>query len=139
MYKMCMYYSIVHTRLIHGSDMSVHVYARWVGFQMELRLGPARNSDRARPVVPIRSRLGPVRVNWPGPAGFAGRPTRVVSRRPTRRCFQPASEDQIRPTRHCASAGMVGSPAKVLRHTIRVIQVIHDSDDAIHSYGCQVG
>ncbi len=29
-----MYYSIVHTRLIHASDMYVHVYARWVGFQM---------------------------------------------------------------------------------------------------------
>jgi hypothetical protein len=29
MYMMCMYYSIVQTRHIHGSDMSVHVYARW--------------------------------------------------------------------------------------------------------------
>ncbi len=36
MYKTCimMYYSIVHTRLVDGSDMSAHVYARWVGFQM---------------------------------------------------------------------------------------------------------
>ncbi len=34
MYMMCMYYSIVHTRHIHGSDMYIHVYARWVGFQM---------------------------------------------------------------------------------------------------------
>ncbi len=31
-----MYYSIVHTRLIHASDMFVHVYARWVGFQMSM-------------------------------------------------------------------------------------------------------
>ena len=35
MYKTCMYYSIVHTRLIHASDVCVHVYARWVGFQMK--------------------------------------------------------------------------------------------------------
>ncbi len=34
MYMTCMYYTIVHIRLIHGSDMYVHVYARWVGFQM---------------------------------------------------------------------------------------------------------
>jgi hypothetical protein len=34
MYTMCMYYSIVHTRHIHVSDLYVHVYARWVGFQM---------------------------------------------------------------------------------------------------------
>ncbi len=29
-----MYYSMVHTYHIHGSDTYVHVYARWVGFQM---------------------------------------------------------------------------------------------------------
>ncbi len=29
-----MYYSIVHTYHIHGSDTYIHVYARWVGFQM---------------------------------------------------------------------------------------------------------
>ncbi len=31
-----LYYSIVHTMYIHGTDMSVHVYAsaRWSGFQM---------------------------------------------------------------------------------------------------------
>ena len=34
MYMTCMYYSIVHTRHIHGSDMYIHVYARVVGFQM---------------------------------------------------------------------------------------------------------
>ncbi len=34
---MCMYYSIVHTRHIHGSDIYIHVYARWVGFQMSTR------------------------------------------------------------------------------------------------------
>ncbi len=31
-----LYYSIVHTLYIHGTDMSVHVYARWSGFQMIL-------------------------------------------------------------------------------------------------------
>ncbi len=31
---MCMYYSIVHTHHIHRSDMYIHFYARWVGFQM---------------------------------------------------------------------------------------------------------
>ena len=31
------YYSIVYRRYIHGTDMSVHVYARWSGFQMSLR------------------------------------------------------------------------------------------------------
>ncbi len=34
MYMMCMYYSIVHTRQIHGSDMYINVYARWLGLQM---------------------------------------------------------------------------------------------------------
>ncbi len=29
-----MYYSIVHKHYIHRSDMYIHVYARWVGFQM---------------------------------------------------------------------------------------------------------
>jgi hypothetical protein len=29
-----MYYSIVHTRHIHSSDMYIHVYSRCVGFQM---------------------------------------------------------------------------------------------------------
>ncbi len=35
-YHVCqpLYTSIVHTLHIHGSDMSVHVYARWSGFQM---------------------------------------------------------------------------------------------------------
>ncbi len=37
-YHVCqlLYYSIVHTLYIHGTDMSVHVYARWSesGFQM---------------------------------------------------------------------------------------------------------
>ena len=36
-YHVCqlLYYSIVHTLYIHGTDVSVHVYARWSGFQME--------------------------------------------------------------------------------------------------------
>ncbi len=36
-YNVCpqTYYSIVYTRYIHGTDMSVHVYARWSGFQMK--------------------------------------------------------------------------------------------------------
>ncbi len=34
MYMMCIYYSTVHTSHIHGSDMYIHVNARWVGFQM---------------------------------------------------------------------------------------------------------
>jgi hypothetical protein len=35
-YNVCqlLYYSMVCTRYIHGTDMSVHVYARWSGFQM---------------------------------------------------------------------------------------------------------
>ncbi len=35
-YHVCqpLYTSIVYTLYIHGSDMSVHVYARWSGFQM---------------------------------------------------------------------------------------------------------
>jgi hypothetical protein len=35
-YHVCqpLYTSMVHTLYIHGSDMSVHVYARWSGFQM---------------------------------------------------------------------------------------------------------
>ncbi len=32
-----LYDSIVHTLYIHGSDMSVHVYTRWSGFQMGVR------------------------------------------------------------------------------------------------------
>jgi hypothetical protein len=39
MYTTCLDYSIVQTRRIHGSDMSVHLYARWVGFQMLERVG----------------------------------------------------------------------------------------------------
>ncbi len=38
MYMMRMYYSIVHTHHIHSSDMYIHVYARWVGFQMSIGL-----------------------------------------------------------------------------------------------------
>ncbi len=36
-YHVCqlLYYSIVHTLYKHGTDMSVHVYARWPGFQMQ--------------------------------------------------------------------------------------------------------
>ena len=36
MYHVCqlLYYSIVHTLYIHCTDMSVHVYVRWSGFQM---------------------------------------------------------------------------------------------------------
>ncbi len=35
-YHVCqpLYTSIVYTLYIHGSDMSVHVYARWSGFQI---------------------------------------------------------------------------------------------------------
>ncbi len=44
MYKTCMYYSIVHTRLIHASDMYVHVYARWVGFQMLVCTGTSESA-----------------------------------------------------------------------------------------------
>ncbi len=35
-YHICqlLYYSMVCTRYIHGTDMSVQVYARWSGFQM---------------------------------------------------------------------------------------------------------
>ncbi len=38
-YHVCqpLYTSIVHTLYIHGSDMSVHVYARWSGFQMQVQ------------------------------------------------------------------------------------------------------
>ncbi len=31
-----LYYSIVHTLYIHGTDMSVHVYARWSKFHMNI-------------------------------------------------------------------------------------------------------
>jgi hypothetical protein len=36
-YHVCklLYYSIVHRLYIHGTDMSVHVYAMWSGFQMQ--------------------------------------------------------------------------------------------------------
>ncbi len=34
-----MYYSTVHTRLIHASDMYVHVYAKWVGFRVQMSSG----------------------------------------------------------------------------------------------------
>ena len=37
MYMTRTYYSIVCTRHIHSTDMSVHVYARWSGFQMIIR------------------------------------------------------------------------------------------------------
>ncbi len=33
-YTIGMYYCIVHTYHIHGSDMYVHVYARWVGLMI---------------------------------------------------------------------------------------------------------
>ncbi len=33
----CTYYSIVDTLYIHGTDMYVHVYARWSGFQMHIQ------------------------------------------------------------------------------------------------------
>ncbi len=40
-YHVCqqLYYSVVHTWYIHasGTDMSVHVYARWSGFQMNMQ------------------------------------------------------------------------------------------------------
>jgi hypothetical protein len=32
------YYSIVHTYYIHRTDTSVHVYARCIGFQMQLMI-----------------------------------------------------------------------------------------------------
>ncbi len=37
-YNVCkqLYHSTVHSLYIHGIDMSVHVYARWSGFQMVL-------------------------------------------------------------------------------------------------------
>jgi hypothetical protein len=37
-YNVCklLYHSTVHRLYIHGIDMSVHVYARWSGFQMYL-------------------------------------------------------------------------------------------------------
>ncbi len=53
MYKTCMYYSIVHTRLIHASDMYVHVYARWVGFQMEALFQLRRQQIQERTVGPV--------------------------------------------------------------------------------------
>ena len=34
MYITCMYDRIVHTRHIHGTDISVHVYTRRAGFQI---------------------------------------------------------------------------------------------------------
>ncbi len=35
-YNVCklLYHSTVHRLYIHGIDMSVHVYARWSGFQI---------------------------------------------------------------------------------------------------------
>jgi hypothetical protein len=54
-YHVCqlLYYSMVCTRYIHGTDMSVHVHARWSGFQMiRVRVWnhpvhPARPAGRA--------------------------------------------------------------------------------------------
>ncbi len=31
------YYSIVYSTYVHSINMYVHVYTRWVGFQMKLR------------------------------------------------------------------------------------------------------
>ncbi len=44
-YSVCqlLYYSIVHTLYIQGTDMSVHVYARWSGFKMYLSLDSSQN------------------------------------------------------------------------------------------------
>jgi hypothetical protein len=66
MYMMLMYYSIVHTHHIHCSDMYIHVYARWVGFQMHAAApghggaaGEHGNQDpvhgRSGPVLPVTS------------------------------------------------------------------------------------
>ncbi len=61
MYMMHMYYSIVHTHHIHHinrSDMYIHVYAMWVGFQMvRLRLGSGVQFPAAE--GPLQPRLLP--------------------------------------------------------------------------------
>jgi hypothetical protein len=59
MCMMRMYYSIVHTHHIHRSDMFIHVYARWVGFQMKpshkLKYFPQIQSEFSR--LKIRSKV----------------------------------------------------------------------------------
>ncbi len=64
MYKTCMYYSTVHTRLIHTSDMYVHVYARWVGFQM---IANNRNSICWWPET-VAVTAAPPACQWPSPS-----------------------------------------------------------------------
>ncbi len=61
MYHVCqlLYYSMVHTRYIHGTDMYVHVYARWSrsrsGFHWQMMCSHSlphwqADSDRSRQV-----------------------------------------------------------------------------------------
>ena len=59
-YHVCqlLYYSIVHTLYIHGTDVSVHVYARWSGFQMESGSG-SLNWQAHRDTLNARRRLRP--------------------------------------------------------------------------------
>jgi hypothetical protein len=57
---MRMYYSIVHTHHIHCSDMYIHVYARWVGFQMV-----------CTQYVLVRTVSEPVRTKYPVPVMHA--------------------------------------------------------------------
>jgi hypothetical protein len=96
MYMMRMYYSIVHTHHIHRSDMYIHVYARWVGFQMirnghstqisnkntsrsesfRVRLSPSESVARTCPRPPCwRALFRPAHHSIP--SGAASQPARI--------------------------------------------------------------
>ena len=51
-----LYYSMVCIRYIHGTDMSVHVYARWSGFQMTRIVLPSGSAAAALASLRLRHR-----------------------------------------------------------------------------------
>ncbi len=71
MYYVCQltYDSTVHSLYVHGTDMYVHVYARWSGFQMRKKA----KLEKAR------------RASGPPAGGELERPSPSPTRSPTRR------------------------------------------------------
>ncbi len=56
-----LYCGIVHTLYIHGTDVSVHVYARWSGIQMNRpRQQPESQPEPRAPVRGHRATSGPI-------------------------------------------------------------------------------
>ena len=52
------YYSIVYSTYVHGINMYVHVYTRWVGFQMSHDQLSAHQQHQPQPATQCALRTG---------------------------------------------------------------------------------